>query len=113
MKLIVAIVKPFKVTELVDALRQEPGFPGMTVLNGRGFGRRRQRTGQTDPGQVYDFLANEVVLVAAPDDQAEGLAARMVRVAHTGRPGDGKVLVLPIEAAFAIASAEKGDAALG
>jgi nitrogen regulatory protein PII len=113
MKLIVAIVKPFKVVELVDALRTEPGFPGMTVLNGRGFGRRRHRTGQTDTGQFYDFLANEVVLVAAPDDQSERLAARIAEIAHTGRPGDGKVLVLPIETAIAIATGERGEPALG
>lgn len=112
MKLIVAIVKPFKVTELVDALRQEPGFPGMTVLNGRGFGRRRPSMSQANQGQVHDFLAHEVVLVATPDAQAERLAARMAQLAHTGRPGDGKVLVLPLEAAIAITTGEQGEASL-
>lgn len=113
MKLIVAIVKPFKVTELVDVLRQEARVPGMTVFAGRGFGRRREQVGQPDLGAVHDFLANEVVLVAAPADQADRLATLITSVAHTGRPGDGKVLILPIEAAFAITTGEQGEAALG
>lgn len=112
MKLIVAIVKPFKVTELVDTLRQETRVPGMTVLSGRGFGRRRDQVGQPDPGAVHDFLANEVVLVASPSDQADRLAGLISSVAHTGRPGDGKVFILPLEAAFAITTGEHGAAAL-
>lgn len=112
MKLILAIVKPFKLTELVDALKREARIPGMTVLAGRGFGRRREPAGQTDPGAVHDFTDNEVVLVAAPSDEADGLAALITRVAHTGRPGDGKVLILPIEAAFAITTGKQGEAAL-
>ena len=112
MKLIVAIVKPFKVTELVDVLRKEPAFPGMTVISGRGFGRRSSEGNRADPGEVHDFLAHEVVLVAAPADQVERLAGLITSVAHTGRPGDGKVLIMPIEAAFAITTGEQGEAAL-
>lgn len=53
------------------------------------------------------------MLVAVPHDQVESLVGLISQVAHTGRPGDGKVLVLPLEAALAITSGERGEAALG
>ena len=113
MKLIVAIIKPFKVTELVDALRMEKGSPGMTVVSANGFGRRAESPTGADSGAGTDFFEHALVLVAAPQDQVEGLIELITRTAHTGRPGDGKVLVLPIEAALAITSGERGEAALG
>lgn len=113
MKLIVAIIKPFKVTELVDLLHRVPGFPGMTVVSGRGFGRSRGRAADLETGANTDFNGHEVVLVAAPEDQARRLAELIAKAAHTGRPGDGKVLIVPIEAAFAITTGEQGELALG
>lgn len=113
MKLILAIVKPFKVTELVDALRLVPGSPGMTVVSGRGFGRRPADAPDTDPGADADFVPHDVVLVAAPQAQVDYLVELIARTAHTGRHGDGKLVVLPIEAALAITTGERGEVALG
>jgi len=112
MKLILAIVKPFKVTELVDALHQSPDDPGMTVLSGRGAGRHTAATSAhgADPGT--DFSENALILVAAPQEQVDRLVDLITRVAHTGRPGDGKVFVLPIAAAVALTTGERGEAAL-
>ncbi|HQR16953.1 MAG TPA: P-II family nitrogen regulator [Gemmatimonadales bacterium] len=113
MKLILAIVKPFKVTELVDALHQSPGDPGMTVLGGRGYGRHTSATPASHADTGTDFSENAVVLVAAPQEQVDRLVDLITRVAHTGRPGDGKVFVLPITAAVALTTGEQGEAALG
>ena len=113
MKLIVAIVQPFKVPELIDAIEHRATFPGMTVLDGRGFGRGRALTSLLGAGpEVSDFARRTVVLVAAPDDQASGIADWLAKVAHTGRSGDGKVFVIPIESAIRIATGERDDKAL-
>lgn len=113
MKLIVAVIKPFKVTELVDAFRQQGASPGMTVVSVRGFGRRAVGSTDADSGAATDFAEHALVLVAAPQAEVDPLVELISRTAHTGRPGDGKVLVLPIEAALAITSGERGEAALG
>ena len=113
MKLIAAIVRPFKVTEIVDAVEVDGSFPGMTVLDCRGFGREKSAPHEHVPGEeLRDFVDHSVILVAAPDDLADAIARRLEQVAHTGRPGDGKVFVLPLEAAVRIASGERGEAAL-
>ena len=114
MKLIVAIVKPFKIQEIADTLAGESWFPGMTVLDGRGFGRERQqqRSGG-DPGWQDSLVPHHVMLVGAPDGSADRIARRIREVAHTGRPGDGKVFVLDMSLALAITTGEEGDAALG
>lgn len=112
MKLIAAVIKPFKVTELVDAFRQQGTSPGMTVISARGFGRRAEGAPDADPGAATDFAEHVLILVAAPQAQVDPLVELIARTAHTGRPGDGKVLVLPIEAALAITTGERGEAAL-
>ncbi|HMU62434.1 MAG TPA: P-II family nitrogen regulator [Gemmatimonadales bacterium] len=113
MKLLVAVIKPFKVTELVDAFRQHGTSPGMTVVGAKGFGRRATGAVDADPDAATDFFEHALVLVAAPEAQVDALVELIARTAHTGRPGDGKVLVLPIEGALAITSGERGEAALG
>ena len=100
MKLICAIVKPFKVPELVDAFRNDAGFPGMTVLQAGGFGRVRPHS-HTPAEDLHDFTSHSVVLVGVPDADATSIMERIARIAHTGQPGDGKVSVVPLEAAFA------------
>jgi nitrogen regulatory protein PII len=113
MKLIVAIVRPFKVAEIVDAMEKDPAFPGMTVLQGRGFGREKSAPHRQQPGEaVTDFVAREAVIIAAPDADADEVARRLARIARTGQPGDGKLFILPLEAALRIATGEIGDAAL-
>ena len=113
MKLILAIVKPFKVSELVDALHQSPDNPGMTVLGGRGYGRPTATTSAHEADAGTDFSENALVFVAAPQAQAKRLVELITRVAHTGRPGDGKIFVLPIAEAVALTTGARGEAALG
>lgn len=113
MKLIVAIVRPFKVAEIVDAIEADPAFPGMTVLDCRGFARKktapRRRVADED---LPEFVERKAILVAVPDAEAMNAAHRIAQVARTGQPGDGKVFVLPLEAAVRIATGETGDDAL-
>lgn len=113
MKLILAIVKPFKVAELVDAFEADVVFPGMTVVECRGFGRKRMSP-QADagPDSVRDFVSHELVIVAAPDALAGSIERRIEEIAHTGRPGDGKLFVLALEEAVAITTGDRGDTAL-
>ena len=113
MKFIVAIVRPFKVAEIVDAVEADHEFPGMTVLECYGFGREKTVPHRRSPGEeVTDFVDRRTVLVAAPDDQAETVAQLIARLAHTGQPGDGKVFVVPLEAAVRIATGQAGEDAL-
>ncbi|MGH7547492.1 MAG: P-II family nitrogen regulator [Gemmatimonadales bacterium] len=113
MKLIVAIVRPFKVAEIVDAVEADPDFPGMSVLDCRGFGREKTVPHRHRPEEdVTDFVDRQAVIVAAPDSAAAGVAQRIAQVAHTGQPGDGKVFILPLESARRIATGETGEDAL-
>jgi len=113
MKLIVAIVRPFKVAEVVDAVEADPAFPGMTVLDCHGFGREKTAPHRRVPEEdLKNFVGRKAILVAAPDNEAAGVSQRIAQVAHTGRPGDGKVFVLPLETALRIATGEAGDEAL-
>lgn len=113
MKLIVAIVRPFKVTEILDAVEADGTFPGMTVLDSRGFGREKSAPHTHAPGEdVTDFVERRLLLVAVPETQAPALAERLAQLARTGQPGDGKVFILPLEAARRIATGEAGEDAL-
>lgn len=113
MKLIVAVVRPFKVTEIVDAVEADGAFPGMTVLECRGFGREKSAPHEHARDEdLTDFVDRRVLLVAAPAAVAPAIMERLAALAHTGRPGDGKVFVVPLEAALRIASGESGEAAL-
>jgi len=74
MKLIVAIVRPFKVAEIVDAIESDPAFPGMTVLDCRGFGREKTAPHEHVPEEDFkDFVDRQAVIVAAPDTLAVGV----------------------------------------
>ncbi len=113
MKLIIAIVRPFKVPEVVDAFETDPQFPGMTVLHCRGFGREKTQPHRHDPQEdLTDFVDRQAVVVAAPDAQAAAVAKRIEAVARTGQAGDGKVFVVPLDEAVRIATGEAGDEAL-
>ena len=113
MKLILAVVRPFKVAEIVEALSRDPAFPGMTVLPCRGFGREKSAPHRRSPAEeLRDFVDREALLVATPDSHAAEVARRIGAIAHTGRPGDGKVFTIPLDAALRIATGEAGDGAL-
>jgi len=112
MKLILAIVRPFKVAELVDAAEQDARFPGMTVFECRGFGREESASPGAYAVGVADFVEGAAILVAAPNDQVDAIVRRLERVAHTGRPGDGKLFILPLDNAVRLATGERNESAL-
>ncbi len=112
MKLIKAIIRPFKLEDVKDAL-SEIGIEGMTVLEAKGFGRQKEHT-EIYRGSEYtiDFLPKVVVEVAVPDDLADKVIDTIVNAAKTEKIGDGKVFVLPIEQAIRIRTGEQGEEAL-
>ena len=112
MKLIKAIIKPFKLEDVKDAL-SEIGIEGMTVLEAKGFGRQKGHT------EIYrcseytiDFLPKVVVEVAVPVELTDKVIDTIVNAAKTEKIGDGKVFVLPIEQAIRIRTGEQGEEAL-
>ena len=112
MKLIVAIVRPFKVTEILDALESSGTLPGLTVVDCRGLGHHRRDPHDHEPEDVTDFVPRQMLLIASRDAEADPLVRRLSAIARTGQHGDGKVFVLPLESALRIATGETGDDAL-
>ncbi len=112
MKKIEAIIKPFKLTEVKDAL-SEIGITGMTVIEVKGFGRQKGHT-EIYRGSEYtvDFLPKIKLEIVLPDAQVEPAIQVITKTAHTGKIGDGKIFVLPLETAIRIRTDEKGDAAV-
>jgi nitrogen regulatory protein P-II 1 len=112
MKLIIAIIKPFKLEEVKAALA-EVGVEGMTVTEVKGFGRQKGHT-EIYRGSEYtvDFLPKVKVEVAVPDEAAAKAINAIVASAKTGKIGDGKVFVLPLEEVVRIRTDERGDAAV-
>src|SRR5437879_9529095 len=112
MKKIEAIVKPFKLEEVKDALG-EVGITGMTVSEVKGFGRQKGHT-EIYRGSEYtvDFLPKIKIEMVVPDAQADSAVAVIIKAAKTGKIGDGKVFVTKIEDAIRIRTEEKGDQAI-
>ena len=112
MKKIEAIIKPFKLEEVKDALG-EIGIEGMTVTEVKGFGRQKGHT-EIYRGSEYtvDFLPKIKVELVVADAQVEAAVAAIVKSAKTGKIGDGKVFVSNIDQAIRIRTEEKGDSAI-
>ncbi|MGE4369073.1 MAG: P-II family nitrogen regulator [Burkholderiaceae bacterium] len=112
MKLITAIIKPFKLDEVREAL-SEIGIQGMTVTEVKGFGRQKGHT-ELYRGAEYtvDFLPKLRVELAVPDELLDQAIENLCAAAHTGKIGDGKVFVTPIEQAIRIRTGEFGENAL-
>lgn len=112
MKLVVGIVKPFKVEEVKEALR-EVGVSGLTVSEARGFGRQRGHT-EVYRGAEYqvDFVPKSRVEVMVDDEHVDGVIDAIVKAARTGKIGDGKVIVMPLEDVVRIRTGESGPEAL-
>jgi nitrogen regulatory protein PII len=112
MKLIIAIIKPFKLEEVKEAL-SEVGIEGMTVTEVKGFGRQKGHT-EIYRGSEYtvDFLPKVKLEIVVPDDAVGKTAETIVKAAKTGKIGDGKVFVVPIDEAIRIRTDERGDAAV-
>lgn len=112
MKKIEAIIKPFKLEEVKDALA-EVGIEGMTVSEVKGFGRQKGHT-EIYRGSEYtvDFLPKIKIDVVVANSQVDGAVTAIVKAAKTGKIGDGKVFISPVDDAVRIRTEEKGDTAV-
>ena len=112
MKKVEAIIKPFKLDEVKEALH-EIGVSGITVTEARGFGRQKGHTELYRGAEyVVDFLPKVKLEVVIADDQAERVVEAVANAAQTGRIGDGKIFVSPIEHALRIRTGETDDDAI-
>ncbi|MGI9356977.1 MAG: P-II family nitrogen regulator [Rhizobiaceae bacterium] len=112
MKKIEAIIKPFKLDEVKEAL-QEVGLQGITVLEAKGFGRQKGHTELYRGAEyVIDFLPKVKIEVVVNDDQVEAAIEAIRKAAETGRIGDGKIFVSSIEQAIRIRTGETGSEAV-
>jgi nitrogen regulatory protein P-II 1 len=112
MKKIEAIIKPFKLTEVKDALN-ELGIQGMTVTEVKGFGRQKGHT-EIYRGSEYtvDFLPKIKLETVLPDNQVKAAIDAIIKAAKTGKIGDGKIFVSSIEEAIRIRTDERGENAV-
>jgi nitrogen regulatory protein PII len=112
MKLIIAIIKPFKLEEVKEAL-SSIGIEGMTVTEVKGFGRQKGHT-EIYRGSEYtvDFLPKVKIEIVVTDELVSKTVDAIVKAAKTGKIGDGKVFVLALEEAVRIRTDERGDAAV-
>ena len=112
MKLITAIIKPFKLEAVKEALTAV-GVEGMTVTEVKGFGRQKGHT-EVYRGSEYtvDFLPKAKIEIVVDDGQVERAVEAIQKAAHTGKIGDGKIFVTPVEQAVRIRTGESGSNAL-
>jgi nitrogen regulatory protein P-II 1 len=112
MKVVVAVVKPFKLEEVKESL-EDVGIQGMTVCDARGFGRQKGHT-EIYRGAEYqvDFAPKSRIEVLVDDDQVDEVVKAIVSGAHTDSIGDGKVWVVPVETVVRIRTGERGRDAL-
>jgi nitrogen regulatory protein P-II 1 len=112
MKKIEAIIKPFKLDEVKEAL-QELGAQGLSVIEVKGFGRQKGHTELYRGAEyVVDFLPKVKVEVVLPDDQVDAAIEAIIAAARTDKIGDGKIFVTPVEQAIRIRTGESGDDAI-
>ena len=112
MRIVQAIIKPFKLDDVKEALTKL-GIQGMTVTEVKGFGRQKGHTELYRGAEyVVDFLPKIKLEIAVADDVAEKIVQAIVKAANTGRIGDGKIFVLPVEEAIRIRTGERGPDAV-
>ena len=112
MKKIEAIIKPFKLDEVREAL-SDIGVSGLTVTEVKGFGRQKGHPELYRGAEyVVDFLPKVKIEIVIADDLVETAIDSIIKAAHTGKIGDGKIFVMPVEQVVRIRTGETGDAAL-
>ena len=112
MKKVEAIIKPFKLDDVKEAL-QEAGVQGLSVTEVKGFGRQKGHTELYRGAEyVVDFLPKVKIEMVLPDDQVEAAVDAIVSAARTEKIGDGKIFVSPVEQAIRIRTGETGDDAV-
>ncbi|MFT3689387.1 P-II family nitrogen regulator [Paenirhodobacter sp.] len=112
MKKVEAIIKPFKLDEVKEAL-QEAGIQGLSVIEVKGFGRQKGHTELYRGAEyVVDFLPKVKIEMILPDDMVEAAVEAIISAARTEKIGDGKIFVSPVEQAIRIRTGETGDDAV-
>jgi len=112
MKKVEAVIKPFKLDEVREAL-SEVGVNGLTVTEVKGFGRQKGHTELYRGAEyVVDFLPKVKVEVVVPDEMVEAVVDAIVKAARTGKIGDGKVFVSPVEQVLRIRTGELNESAI-
>ena len=112
MKKIEAIIKPFKLDEVKEALH-EVGLQGITVLEAKGFGRQKGHTELYRGAEyVVDFLPKVKIEIVVEDDMLERAVEAIQTAAHTGRIGDGKIFIVPGEESIRVRTGERGREAI-
>ncbi len=112
MKKIEAIIKPFKLDEVKEALH-EVGLQGITVIEAKGFGRQKGHTELYRGAEyVVDFLPKVKIEIIVDDDMLDRAVDAILRAAHTGRIGDGKIFITPVEEAIRVRTGERGKDAI-
>ena len=112
MKKIEAIIKPFKLDEVKEALH-EVGLQGITVLEAKGFGRQKGHTELYRGAEyVVDFLPKVKLEIVVEDEMLDRAVEAIQNAAHTGRIGDGKIFIVPIEDAIRVRTGERGREAI-
>jgi nitrogen regulatory protein P-II 1 len=112
MKLVVAVVKPHRLDDVKEALR-EAGVSGLTTIEAQGFGRQRGHT-EIYRGAEYqiDFVPKVQIEVLTEDDRVEEVVDLVMKAARTGKIGDGKIWIVPVEQAYRIRTGEMGPDAV-
>jgi nitrogen regulatory protein P-II 2 len=112
MKLVTAVIKPFKLDDVREAL-SDIGMQGITVTEVKGFGRQKGHTELYRGAEyVVDFLPKVKIEVATKDDQVDQVIEAISKAANTGKIGDGKIFVVNLEQAIRIRTGESGNEAL-
>ncbi len=112
MKKIEAIIKPFKLDEVKEAL-QEAGLQGITVIEAKGFGRQKGHTELYRGAEyVVDFLPKVKIEIIVEDKMVERTVEAIINAARTGRIGDGKIFISSVEEVIRIRTGEKGSSAI-
>ena len=112
MKMVTAIIKPFKLDDVREAL-SEVGVTGITATEVKGFGRQKGHTELYRGAEyVVDFLPKAKIEVAVADDRLEAVVEAIIASAKTGKVGDGKIFVSPLDQVIRIRTGETGDSAL-
>lgn len=111
MKIITAMVQPFMLNKIAYALEEVENFPGMTVTDARGFGRK-QSPGEQRAAHYDPFHHKTRIEIVAPDQMVDSIVSTLVENARTGKDGDGKVFIWDVEHALRVQTGETDDAAV-
>lgn len=113
MKKVEAIIKPFKLEEVKEALASV-GIQGMTITEVKGFGRQKgHKELYRGAEYVVEFLPKVKIEVVVADDALKGVVDAIIKAASTGRIGDGKIFISPVDDAIRIRTGESGEVAIG